>query len=299
MRLLAAIGALCFLVSGSLAHAQIQVSAQTARTDFLLYERVDLIVTIANIGESDIILDNSEGESWLSFLVSKKNRLPVHPERQSTFKPVSLKIGETKTLRINLTPLFSFREEGDYSAQAVIELPGAGQIVSGSVPFTILRGRTVWSETRPVNGGQRVYSLIRFSPTPNTTNLYLRVEDPSENVVLANLALGEVVAYIDPEVFFDPEGNLHELHPLAMSTYLYTRADPSGKILHQGIFKTFQAVRPRLAKVEDGNVIIQGGMEENLNAPRETLSEGQKEANGQIGKKPDAPEPAPGPSPGQ
>jgi len=289
MRYLAALGALCFLATSSLAPAQVQVSAQTERTDFLLYERVDLLVTVANVGESDLVLNNNEGHPWLSFLVSKHNRLPVRQERQGTFKPVTLKVGETKTLRINLTPLFSFREEGDYKAAAVIDLPGEGQIISDGVPFNVLRGRQVWSQTRPVEGSERVYSLIRFSPQTDRTNLYLRVEDPSENIVYANLALGEVVAYIDPEVFFDPQGNLHVMQPIAMGTYLYTRADPSGKILHQGIFKTFQAVPPRLTKMEDGNVIVVGGLEENPNTPRETLSEGQKQANGQVEKKPDAP----------
>jgi hypothetical protein len=297
MRNLAAIGALCFLISGSFASAQVQVSAQTERSNFLLYERVDLIVTVANAGASDLVLNNEEGHPWLSFLVSKHNRLPVRPERRGTFKPVSLRVGETKTLRINLTPLFSFREEGDYKASAVIDLPGEGQIISDSVPFTVLRGREVWSQTRPVEGSHRVYSLIRFSPQPDRTNLYLRVEDPSENVVYANLSLGEVVAYIDPEVFFDPQGNLHVIQPIAMSTYLYTRADPSGKILHQGVFKTFQAIRPRLAKLEDGNIIVVGGMEENPNIPRENLSDGQKKISGQIEKRPDAPNIGQGPAP--
>ena len=297
MRHLAALGALCFLATGSPAPAQVQVSAQTERRQFLLYERVDLLVTVANIGESDLVLNNNEGHPWLSFLVSKHNRLPVRPERQGAFKPVTLKAGETKTLRINLTPLFSFREEGDYKAAAVIDLPGEGQIISDSVPFTVLRGRQVWSQTRPVEGSERVYSLIRFSPQPDTTNLYLRVEDPSENIVYANLALGEVVAYIDPEVFFDPQGNIHVMQPIAMGTYLYTRADPSGKILHQGIFKTFQAIPPRLTKMEDGNIIVVGGLEENPNTPREKLSEGQKKAQGQVEKKPDAPAVGAGPAP--
>jgi hypothetical protein len=287
MRHLAALGALCFLVSGTYAPAQISVSAQTERSDFLLYERVDLLVTVANASESNLVLGNDEGHSWLSFIVSKADRMPVHPERQSTFQPVTLKVGETKTLRVNLTPLFTFREEGDYKAAAVIDLPGAGQVVSESVPFSVLRGRSVWSETRPMDGTQRIYSLIRFSPSANTTSLYLRVEEPDDNVVLANLALGEVVAYIDPDVFFDPQGNLHVLQPIAMSTYLYTRADPAGKILHQGVFKTFQQVRPRLTKLDDGSIVVSGGLEENPNAPRESLADGQRQAGGQVGKGPD------------
>ncbi len=291
MRCLAALGALlCFLATSFLASAQVQVSVQTERSNFLLYERVDLIVTVANAGENDLVLDNAEGHPWLSFLVSKHNRLPVRPEREAAFKPVTLKVGESKTLRVNLTPLFSFREEGNYTAAAVIDLPGEGQIISDSVPFSVLQGRQVWTESRPVNGSQRIYSLVRFSPGTDKTNLYLRVEDPSENIVLANLALGEVVAYIDPEVFFDPQGNLHVMQPIAMGTYLYTRADLDGKILHQGIFETYQTVPPRLTKLEDGNVIVVGGLEEDPNVPRPKLSDSQKKPEAQTpdAKMPDA-----------
>ena len=282
MRFFAVLGALCFLAGTSLLHAQVQVTAQTARNTFLLYERVDLLVTITNQSESDIVLDNDEGHPWLSFLVSKHNRLPVRPEREATFKSVALKSGESKTLRINITPLFSFREEGDYKAEAVVDLPGQGQMISDPVPFTVMRGREVWKATRPSDGTERVYSLIRFSPQPDKTNLYLRVEEPNDNLVLANLSLGEVVAYVDPDVYFDPQGNLHIMQPIATSTYLYSRADPTGKILHQGIFKTFQSVPPRLAKLEDGSVIVAGGLEEDPNTPRETLSQGQGKAGAAV-----------------
>ncbi len=279
MRTLAVLGAICLLLTGGLASAQISVSAQTERSNFLLYERVDLLVSIANTSDGEIVLDNNEGHSWLSFIVTKASHLPVHSERQSTFRPVTLKVGETKILRVNITPLFTFREEGDYRASVVVDLPGSNPIVSEPVPFSVLNGRTVWSATRPVENSQRVYSLIRFAPTPNSTSLYLRVEDPAANVVLTNLALGEVVAYIDPEVFFDPAGNIHVMQPIAMSTYLYTRANANGKVEHQGIFKTYQTVRPRLSKLDDGNVIVLGGLEQNPNQPRETLSGGQKQAD--------------------
>jgi hypothetical protein len=294
MRLLAALGALCFLATCTLATAQVSVSAQMERTGYLLYERVDLLVTVANESENDIVLNNSEGHPWLSFLVSQSNRLPVRPERQGTFKPLTLKVGESKILRVNLTPLFSFREEGDYKAAAVIDLPGEGQIISDGVPFSVQRGRQVWSESRPVGGSQRIYSLLRFSPSSDKTNLYLRVEDPSENVVFTNIALGEVVAYIDPEVFFDPQGNLHVLQPIAMGTYLYTRADPAGKVLHQVVFKSGMVpgiqgtIPPRLAKMDDGNVIVGGGVEQNPGMQHEMLSQGQSKVSDQAAKKPDS-----------
>jgi hypothetical protein len=275
---LAVFGVLWLLAASSVATAQIQVTAQTQRSNYLLYERVDLLITIQNMGDTDLVLNNSEGHPWLSFLVTKRDRqnhLPVRPERTSDYQQVTLKVGESKTLGVNLTPLFSFREEGDYNASAVVDLPGQGQVISEVVPFTVLEGRKVWSQTRPVDGSQRLYSLIRFSPEPDRTQLYLRVEGPSENIIYTNLALGDVVAFVDPGVQFDPQGNLHILHPIAMGTYLYTRADQDGKILHQNIFKTYREIPPRLAKVEDGNVIVNGGLAEDPNTPQEKLSDAQ------------------------
>jgi len=277
-RNLAVLGAFWFLAASSLATAQIQVTAQTQRTNYLLYERVDVMVTIQNRGDTDLVLNNNEGHPWLSFLVNQRrqqNHLPIRQERNSEYQSLTLKMGESKTLDINITPLFSFREEGNYDAAVVIDLPGQGQVVSESVPFTVLKGHQIWSQSRPVDGSQRLYSLLRFSPQPDSTKLYLRVEGPTENIVYANLALGEIAAYVDPGIQFDPQGNLHILHPIALGTYLYTRIDPDGKILHQNIFKTFHEIAPRLVKVEDGNVAVTGGLEEDPNTPRERLSDAQ------------------------
>ncbi len=293
---------LAWLALSSFARAQVQVAVQTERSDFLLYERVDLLISIENVGGTDLLLDNNEGHPWLSFLVSKSTHLPVRPERDSTFAALTLKAGETKTLRVNLTPLFQFREEGKYTAAAVVDLPGAGQILSASVPFTVLRGTTVWSHQRPVDSSERTYSLIRFSPDADTTRLYLRVEDPAENVVYANISLGDVAAFVPPDVNFDPAGNLHVLQPIAMSTYLYTRASPDGKILDQNIFKTFQEIRPRLQKMDDGSVTVAGGLLQNPSAPRERLSDALTTPKAQPAAAPDSsadhpPDASPDPSP--
>jgi hypothetical protein len=281
------IGALCLLATALPATAQIQVMAQTKRSNFLLYERVDLYITITNIGGTDLVLNNDDKDHpWLSFLLSRHtgpNYLPIRQERNSEFNPISLKAGENKTLRVNVTPLFAFREEGDYRVAAVVDLPGAGQAFSDNVGFTVFKGQTVWSQVHPVDGSERTYSLVRFSPDSDSTKLFLRVEDPAENLVYANVGLGEMVSSIDPSVFFDPQGNVHILHPSALGTYVYTRADPDGKIVHQGVFKTeamrtesgIERIPPRLTKLDDGNVIVLGGMQEDPNAPREKLSDGQ------------------------
>ena len=165
--------------------------------------------------------------------------------------------------------------------------------MSDSVPFGVVNGRVVVHEDHMADGDQRTYSLIRFSPTPDRTNLYLRVESPEENVVYTNIALGEMVSSIDPSMYFDPLGNVHILQPVALGTYLYTRTDGTGKVLMQRIFKTYHEVPPQLAKLPDGNVTVLGGMEESPDEERDRLSDTQVGAGGAIPAPADgAPEPA-------
>ncbi len=270
-----------FLFAAAVAvHAQVQISAQTTRSIFLLYERIDVIVTLTNIGNTDLELNNDEGRPWLGFMVMgesiEHNFMPVHSERQSNFAPMTLKAGETKTLRVNITPLYTIRAEGNYRVSSVIDLPGEGQVVSDPVAFSVQRGHTVVSTVRVVDTLERNYSLIRFSPSPQDTSLYLNVEEPSENTVYANFALGPIVSSVDPTMLFDPQGNVHVLQPMALGTYLYTRTNPDGKVLAQRIFKTANQIRPQLIKIDDGSVFVSGGISEDPNAPRERLSDTQR-----------------------
>jgi len=294
MKWQALLAAFLFLATGLFASAQIQVSAQTQRSYFLLYERIDLLVTLTNIGATDLILDNNEHRPWLSFMVMGQsvgqNYLPVHRERESNFNSLTLKVGETKTLRVNITPLFGIRAEGNYRVSAVIDLPGEGQIVSDAVPFSVQKGRVVASHLHTVESEQRTYSLVRFSPSSDETRLYLRVEAPDENVVYANLALGDLAASTDPDFLFDPQGQVHVLQPSSMGTYLYSRTDADGKVEDQRIFKAIpEQPRPRLTKLDDGSVIVQGGLEQDPNTPREKLSDTQMA--GKTAASPPAPAP--------
>ena len=245
-----------------------------SRSHFLLYERVDVVVSLTNIGNSDLQLNNDEGQPWLSFLVMGEHEqhtfLPVHSERQSNFAPLTLKMNETKTLRVNITPLFTMRAEGNYRVSAVVDLPGAGQIVTDAVAVHH-RARACPCSTR-CGWWTRWNAITRssaFRPTRRTRAFICASNRPSENTVYSNYALGPLVVSIDPTMFFDPQGNVHVLQPMSQGTYLYTRTDPDGKLLAQRLFKSTMAddgsgmrVRPLLVKSDDGNVYVSGGLQQ-------------------------------------
>jgi hypothetical protein len=302
MMLRGLLAAMFLLVATGIVSAQIQLSAQVQRQNFLLFERVDVLVTVTNVGNNDLELNNDEGRPWLGFMVSAEgvqhSFLPVHSERQSNFAPLALKVGATKTFDVNITPLYSFRVEGNYRVAAVIDLPGEGQVISDPVAFTVQKGRTVISSERMVDTLERTYSLVRFSPSSDETSLYLRVAAPSENVVYANIALGKLVSSMDPEMLFDPQGDVHIMQPSSLGAYLYTRADQDGKVLNQRLFKTIPwQPRPRLFKLDDGSVIVNGGISQDPHQSREKLSDSQQ--GEKIAAPIAPPDPAPAPPPTQ
>ena len=163
--------------------AQIQVVAQTSRSNFLLYERVDLLVTVTNIGENDLILNNDEKRHpWLSFLLSKhvqQNYMPIRQERDSNFAPVTLKAGENKTLPVNLTPFSPSREEGEYRVAAPSSTcRGRARLFLITFPSMCSRNQNLEPDASGGRFRTHLFSRSVFLPDSDTTELYLRVENP-------------------------------------------------------------------------------------------------------------------------
>jgi hypothetical protein len=269
------LAALISLFTSASALAQIQVNLEAKRTTYLLYEAVPVTVTLGNTSEYDLVLRTDGHHPWLSFLMTRvSDGNPVRADQTSDFEPVTIKPGESKSLTINLTPLHAFREVGQYKVRAVVELNGQ-QYLSAPYSFTVTNGQQIWTATKPYQGTEITYSLIRFTPHIESTFLYLRVEDTKENLVYANHKLGEVVAYNPPQSLFDASGLLHILHNQGQGTYHYVRIDPHGQIQAQMNYASFNQSTPMLRKTEDQSIMVQGGRAENEFTARERLSAAQ------------------------
>jgi hypothetical protein len=116
---------------------------------------------------------------------------------------------------------------------------------------------------------------MRFN-TRDDSSLYLRVEEPEENIVYCTYQLGRYVSIQKPEARFDSEGMLHILHPVGTTTYRYTQADAQGNILlHED--REMAANGPFLRDNGAGAVALVGGIAHGAGAARqrEKLSTGQ------------------------
>jgi hypothetical protein len=263
--------AVSLMVTLVFASSQTQIGIQLDRDQFLLYEPIPVKLTILNNSGSPL---NISGD-WLSFMVTLPDGSGIRKDNKLSIEPLQLESGSRKTIVINITPLYSIRDVGQYLLQGVIEVNGV-QYVSRTVAFNVANGQKVWSETKPVNGVQRTYSLYRFSPTSTNTQVFVRVEEPDENKVYATYSLGDMVSFIQPETKFDQEGNLNVLHPKGQGAYQYSRISVSGKLEHRADYQASSKSRPTLVLGEDGLVMVQGGQSMLGRPKRIRLSQGQK-----------------------
>lgn len=145
-----------FLLSVISVRAEVRVSIEADRINYLLYAPVVVRVVIQNNTEQDILLEKgTRADSWLDFVVTRQDGFAVHTDQKLMSSPFMVKAGQTKAVSMNLTPYYAFREPGNYKVRAAVDLPGQGELLSGNLLFNVVRGQTVWTRTRPVAGSDR------------------------------------------------------------------------------------------------------------------------------------------------
>ena len=276
MRLRPIIAFLSLLLLGGLAasaQAQMKLGLHSDRTTYLLYEPLVAHLTIENQAGFDLLFQDSAEHAWLTFLITRADHSLVLPDRKIAGKDLKLAAGESVNLDVDITPLYAMRETGPYKVQAVVDV-GGREYISEPMQFSLVNGHRVWTDTRSVDGSPRTYSLMRFAPTMKGTYLYLRVEDSAQNLVYANVLLGEIVDLEVPEILFDNAGQVHILQLAGNGVYRYTRADAAGTVVSQSVYDSINQNVPHLFR-DTGGILVNGGRQENDATRRERLSDNQ------------------------
>ncbi|MDR1303913.1 MAG: hypothetical protein LBK76_01700 [Verrucomicrobiales bacterium] len=256
--------------------AQVEVQFSQQRSLYLQYESIDLTLELTNVTDAPFSLSaNDDGKSWLGFLVFNQASGVVNQVKSITAKQINLAPGETKRISVDILPYYAIRSTGGYTAQAIVHIPGLKPIMTGKLYFTVGKGETIWTQDVYNTGVKRVYSLVRFLDV-NEANLYLRVEEPDQNLMYNTVRLGKVVSFADPQIAFDRTGNLHIVQVISAKNYRYTEADANGGILAQEDRQSIAGVMtPTLARSDHGTVQFVGGLTKKDATERAKLSETQ------------------------
>lgn len=262
-------------LSGQGLWAQLAVRLASERSTYLLYEPMVVTVEISNTSTEPVLLNSgAQDRPWLSFLIRTVDGRKVRTEQPLRLDPVTLAPGQRQLLSVDLTPLYAIRETGQYTVQAAVQPPGKQGYLTDALALGVGKGDTIWTRTYVDGGVKRVVSLVRFMDRREVT-LYLRVEEPNENLVYATTRLGRMVAFTSPQVEMDAEWGIHIVHPVGARTYRYTRATAEGRVLAQEDRES-GATPPTLAQRPGGRIEFVGGIENKQPTERPKLSELQQ-----------------------
>jgi len=254
--------ALAALASAS---AQVQVDISFKRTLYLRYEPLICTVSITNNSGRALELADTPRNKWFGFEIESGDNRPLPPVDVSyRNEPVQIEAGQKLTRSVNLTPLFPMSEFGTYRVRAAVYSSQLEKYFSSeALNVEITEGRDVWHETVGVppgagQGNTRVFTLLSHR-LPQTTVLYLRVEDREAGVVYCTLPLGRFVAFGNPEVQFDTKNNINVLQNTAPKNFLHSVFDINGKLVKQQAYNAPNA-KPILVRQTDGTFAVAGGV---------------------------------------
>ncbi|TSA29230.1 MAG: hypothetical protein D4R65_15520 [Verrucomicrobiaceae bacterium] len=262
------------LVAATLsAHAQVQVDIALKRNLYIIYEPILATVTITNMTGSELSLADSGQNKWFGLQVETMDGRPIPPlGGDYTNAPLELGPQQKISRTVNLTPLFPISEFGGYRARATVYTQQRNRFfTSPSLNFEITDGRPMWQKTvgvpdgAPGAGTSRTITLLSHR-LPQSTQLYLRIEDKQAGKIYCTHQLGRFLTFGSPNVMLDRLNNIHVLQNSAPKTFIYSKIGLNGEVLERKSFNEF-STRPALRRGSDGSVLVVGGQAYDPTAP--------------------------------
>jgi hypothetical protein len=244
--------------------AQLQVNVSLKRSLYISYEPLIINVTAQNLSGNSLHLRDSDSAPWFGFQIETLDGRPV-AARSSRYSnsPIMIPAGGKISRAINLTPLYPIAEFGGYRVRAnIYDASRQKYHTSPPLTFTITEGRPLYKKTVgvPTNqsggGGVRHITLMTHR-LPDSTQLYLRIEDGNTGSIYCAHRLGRIVSYDTPKIELDANNRIHILQNIAPKAFLYSHIGLNGEVLDR---KTYNQIRnrPGLQQTADGRYQVVG-----------------------------------------
>lgn len=252
------------------AQAQITVSLQLPRSNYLVDEPLKATLTITNLAGREITLeDNPQDGPWCFFQV-KALRGEHIPSRKSnlTFPPLRIPVGESVSRQVDLTELYRIDEAAQLRIRACVNFaPTHNQFWSAPLNVTTDSGRLLWSQTvgvpdgRPGEGRYRTFSLLTHQ-RPDGIYLFAKLEGKEEGLRFGCHPLGRLLSAMQPEPELDAENNLYVFHANSESSYMLSQVDVGTGQMGQALYKSINGRRgrPHMRKAQSGQLFVTGGV---------------------------------------
>lgn len=267
------LGLVAILCAVLTARAQVQVDISLKRNLFIAYEPVLVTVTITNLSGNELTLADSGQNKWFGFALETLDGRPLPPMNGDySNEPVELGPQQKISRTVNLAPLFPINEFGGYRVKANVYSQQSNRFFnSPSLNFDVTDGRVLWQKTvgvpdgSPGGGSTRTITLLSHR-LPQSTQLYLRIEDKTAGIVYCTHQLGRFLTFGNPNILLDTQNRVHVLQNVAPKTFVYSKIGLNGEVLDRKSYNEF-STRPALRRGSDGSVLVVGGQAYDPNAP--------------------------------
>lgn len=246
---------------------QLQVDIKLKRTLYISYEPILITVSLTNLTGNPLPLRDANGNHWFGFQVETLDGRPIAPRSTNfTNDPLVLEAGQKLTRTVNLTPLFPIGEFGGYRIRAAIYAETLKRFFnSPALNIEITDGRPVFQKTLGVPEGMPGAGEVRNVTVlthrlPNSTQLYIRIENAKGGTVFCTHRLGRLVSYGTPEILVDGMNQIHILQNVAPKVFLYSHIGLNGEVVER---KTYAQIvkRPVLHEAPDRTIKVIGARE--------------------------------------
>jgi len=247
--------------------AQLQVDIKLKRTLYVSYEPILITVSMTNLSGNPLPLSDANDNHWFGFQIETLDGRPIAPRSVNyTNESLVLEAGQKLSRTVNLTPLFPIGEFGGYRIRAAIYAATLKRFFnSPALNIEITDGRPVFQKIVGVPDGMPGAGETREITAmthrlPNSTQLYLRIENKKGGTVFCTHRLGRLVSYGTPEIILDQKNQVHILQNAAPKSFLYSHIGLNGEVLQR---KTYSQIvkRPILREGPDGKIQVIGAQE--------------------------------------
>lgn len=245
--------------------AQLDVRLQMVKSEFIMNEQVQAVLTLTNRAGRDIYLHSEGRNSWLDFTLKNQRGVPLSPiGGMVTFGAVSVPAGRSVSKTIAISNHYRFTEYGQYGGFAAVRMPGTVPAVnysSNRVHFDVTKGRVIYSQRVGVPGSKTVreFRLLTFSSSQKS-RLYVEVEDVRTGQSVQTYSMGEALMFRKPQATVDGKNTLHVLYLNTPTIFTHVRVDPNGKFLGRAFYKRGTTGSPRFVTFANGEVQVGGGV---------------------------------------
>ncbi len=256
---LSAILATTFLLLGQ-AGAQLATSLQVSKRQYILGEPILVSVTVTNHSGRDLTFASDSRLQWLEFFVKDGRGNPVAAHSRKTFGAMKIGAGQSMARQIDLTELFQFSQQGNFSISAVVRQPGSSLEGSATnrASFNIVPGRAYWSQkigltNRP--GETREFRVLNSSGSQKN-QLYAQVLDGRTGFSIRTFLLGDSLSLRKPVVTVDRAQRMHVLFLATPTMSAHCVIDTDGRLVSRDIHQRGPEGDPQLVSFPDGSVRV-------------------------------------------